>query len=325
MAGSIPITNTVTQGELPIATELQLTDTLLLYRATAPAEERDQEVSVDMVIQAAREGLAPIDSPSFNGTPEAPTPDPGTNNTQIATTEFVAAAVTEVSNSLTQVSNTLQAFGQVKLWKPTTAFFTERTVDDQITPPDILYHEGSLWVVISNFTSGNNFAEKVGGVLRLVRIKMDQDIDHLELTAGASAPLFLDQEIGSYIAIRDFEIPLQHTLPNDRLKPPAVLHRTLCNGNITEPNVVTIYKTKGVTGTMTAVGTISFNTVAVGAGMPGTLVFNDAEALVPSERLVFEKGDILVFKLTTKSVDLSWIRLNLLGDYVPYTSPYFDE
>jgi hypothetical protein len=36
---------------------------------------------------------APLNSPTFIGTPAAPTPSPGTNTTQLATTAFVAAAV----------------------------------------------------------------------------------------------------------------------------------------------------------------------------------------------------------------------------------------
>lgn len=39
-------------------------------------------------------GGAPLASPSFTGVPNAPTPAPGTSNTQIATTAFVQAAVT---------------------------------------------------------------------------------------------------------------------------------------------------------------------------------------------------------------------------------------
>jgi len=35
---------------------------------------------------------APLNSPAFTGTPTAPTPAPGTNTTQLATTAFVAAA-----------------------------------------------------------------------------------------------------------------------------------------------------------------------------------------------------------------------------------------
>jgi hypothetical protein len=40
--------------------------------------------------------LAPIDSPTFINTPTAPTPAPGTNNTRLATTGFVAAAIATI-------------------------------------------------------------------------------------------------------------------------------------------------------------------------------------------------------------------------------------
>jgi hypothetical protein len=41
-------------------------------------------------------GLAPLESPTFTGTPTAPTASPGTNTTQVATTAFVAAALQAV-------------------------------------------------------------------------------------------------------------------------------------------------------------------------------------------------------------------------------------
>lgn len=44
---------------------------------------------------------APLASPTFTGTPKAPTADAGTNTTQIATTEFVTTAVSGKQNTLT--------------------------------------------------------------------------------------------------------------------------------------------------------------------------------------------------------------------------------
>lgn len=41
--------------------------------------------------------LAQLESPSFTGTPAGPTPAPGTNTTQLATTAFVRAAITALS------------------------------------------------------------------------------------------------------------------------------------------------------------------------------------------------------------------------------------
>jgi hypothetical protein len=43
-------------------------------------------------------GAAPLDSPIFIGIPTAPTPSPGTNNNQIATTQFVNTALDTLEN-----------------------------------------------------------------------------------------------------------------------------------------------------------------------------------------------------------------------------------
>lgn len=49
--------------------------------------------STDYVILAQISGLAPLASPNFTGVPTAPTATPGTNSTQIATTQFVGTAL----------------------------------------------------------------------------------------------------------------------------------------------------------------------------------------------------------------------------------------
>lgn len=46
-------------------------------------------------------GKAPLDSPAFTGTPTAPTAPEGTNTTQVATTAFVATAVTNAVEDIT--------------------------------------------------------------------------------------------------------------------------------------------------------------------------------------------------------------------------------
>ena len=51
---------------------------------------------------------APLSSPSLVGTPLAPTATAGTNNTQIATTAFVAAAVSSLVNGAPDALNTLK-------------------------------------------------------------------------------------------------------------------------------------------------------------------------------------------------------------------------
>ena len=52
------------------------------------------------VINTALGSKAPLASPTFTGTPKAPTATAGTNNTQIASTAFVKAAVDAASKTL---------------------------------------------------------------------------------------------------------------------------------------------------------------------------------------------------------------------------------
>ena len=56
---------------------------------------------------------ANLDSPTFTGTPKAPTATAGTNNTQIATTAFVATAISGITPT--------NAFGNVKVGSTTIA------------------------------------------------------------------------------------------------------------------------------------------------------------------------------------------------------------
>ncbi|EAO1064536.1 hypothetical protein EXV08_20245 [Salmonella enterica] len=51
---------------------------------------------------------APLDSPHLSGTPTSPTPEPGTNNAQIANTAFVKAAITTLINGAPSTLDTLK-------------------------------------------------------------------------------------------------------------------------------------------------------------------------------------------------------------------------
>lgn len=56
----------------------------------------DADKPVSNAVQNALDEKAPLDSPELTGTPTAPTPSPGTNGQQIATTAFVASAVDDL-------------------------------------------------------------------------------------------------------------------------------------------------------------------------------------------------------------------------------------
>jgi hypothetical protein len=57
------------------------------------ASERTNWTRAKADIEALQNGYAPLNNPHFTGTPTAPTPPPGDNDTSIATTAFVTAAV----------------------------------------------------------------------------------------------------------------------------------------------------------------------------------------------------------------------------------------
>ena len=76
------------------------------------AEEKKKKLSLQKLGVALKEfytGLkkvfAPLASPAFTGTPTAPTASPGTNNTQIATTEYVDEAVKSGGQDLSDLFN----------------------------------------------------------------------------------------------------------------------------------------------------------------------------------------------------------------------------
>lgn len=55
---------------------------------------------------------APIESPSLTGTPTAPTAAQGTNNTQIATTAYVRAAISALVGSSPEALDTLNELAE---------------------------------------------------------------------------------------------------------------------------------------------------------------------------------------------------------------------
>lgn len=403
MAGSIPITNTVTQGELPLATLLDIADTLLLYRDSAlidkdlrvtlqlladfirmgmaqlespaltgnptaptlPDGDNTQNLATTAFVESAYQRLinllsnkvdvsaivdglasnaadaplsanqgrllseaislkADLDSPTFTGVPSGPTPAEGDNSTAFATTEFVQQVATLLQLANTALTQRLDIAGQIKHWRPNTTYYTNGNINDVPFPANIVFYNGSLYLVLQDFTSEVDFSEKSGATLVLSRLSMDTDPDVLELYAGAMAPLWLNQELGGYLALRNFDIYRQHVVPHIVNGTLMQIHMAMCNGSITDTNVVTLRRTNVLDGTIDNVATITFNTTAGPAGMPGTIVFNDAASPDPTNRITVKRGDALSFVLTTKSVDLAWVRINMVGNFISYLSPTLD-
>ncbi|MGD9766594.1 MAG: beta strand repeat-containing protein [Pseudolabrys sp.] len=78
-------------------------------------------------------GAAPLASPTFTGTPAAPTATAGTNTTQLATTAFVAAAVAAAGYS---PPTTAGAVGTYMFASGTTATFGATVAGSALTPCD---------------------------------------------------------------------------------------------------------------------------------------------------------------------------------------------
>ena len=81
----------------------------------------DVEVSTADITNKAN-----LASPTFTGTPAAPTASSGTNTTQIATTAFVTAAVPDISGkaNTSDIGTTIQAFDADTAKRDTTNTFT---------------------------------------------------------------------------------------------------------------------------------------------------------------------------------------------------------
>lgn len=67
----------------------------------------DANKPISTATQTALNAKAPLVSPSFTGTPAAPTPAAGTNSTQLATTAFVQAAIGALIDAAPGALNTL--------------------------------------------------------------------------------------------------------------------------------------------------------------------------------------------------------------------------
>jgi hypothetical protein len=74
-------------------------DSALSSTSTNPVQNK--------VINTALATKAPLASPTFTGTPAAPTPAAGTNTTQLATTAFVASAIATAVSSTFKPSGSL--------------------------------------------------------------------------------------------------------------------------------------------------------------------------------------------------------------------------
>lgn len=206
----------------------------------------------------------------------------------------------------------------IKPWEPSTDFFADETTG----VPSLVHHNGSLYLADPTCSTGGSFDERDG----LVRISLDTDLEYLEITADGSSPLTVGQIIGRYRGIRSFTIREHYTLPNENLDEPRVYNTAVCNGSITTPTVVTIERLESNAG-YTAVATITFTPNADPHFTEGVIVFNDAymgSAPDNTTGLYMPENSVLVMRVTTVGTGLEWITINLLGEFISYTDPYYN-
>ena len=207
----------------------------------------------------------------------------------------------------------------VKMWQPETDYFAG-TAD---TPNDLVLHNNSLYVVVQDFTSGGlgSFNERLG----LARVSLDTDLEYLEITADASAPLTAGQIIGRYRSIRRFTVRAEYTLPNSNLDEPRVYNTAVCNSSITTTTVVNIERL-AYNVAPEVVGTITFTPGLEPEFTPGVIVFNDSAMGEGNEATgtSIRADDLLVMRVTTVGTGLEWITINLLGEFISYTDPYYN-
>ena len=146
----------------------------LNYQLPYPLQTDGVDVASDMeslatAIDTTLLGKAPINSPTFTGTPSATTANPNTNTTQIATTQFVvnqASSVTPLMNSVAATGTSLKYSREDHVHPSDTATVIASrggTGQTSYAIGDVLYASGSVTLAkLSSVATGNSLIS--GGV-----------------------------------------------------------------------------------------------------------------------------------------------------------------
>lgn len=129
--------NTITNiGDSSIASGI---DAAKIGAGTVSNTEFGYLDGVTSAIQTQIAAKAPLASPTFTGTPAAPTATAGTNTTQLATTAFVTTAVAGVGNAITALTGDVTASGpgSVAATIANNAVTTAKILDANVTTAKI--------------------------------------------------------------------------------------------------------------------------------------------------------------------------------------------
>lgn len=294
-----------------------LEDTTLLLVSNPSTETDPGEYKTDIatLVTRAQAGMVPVLNGVLQGAPEAPTAGLGSANDQLANTEFVATAI-----AIDNISK-----GAIRLWEPDQEYRAAgtETINTVVYnyPADLVYHNGELFVTMVTHISEPAFTELMPDLtaVALNRIRLNDDPEHIEITASAVGPFVTNQELGGYIAIREMSVHLQQRLPNARIWSTETFHKAACNSGISGINIVTIKRYNA--DDITTVGTITFDPTGITAlAIPGVVELAGAATHIPLMR-----GDMLVFELSTRTVELDWVRINLLATTLGFDNTDFNR
>jgi hypothetical protein len=119
---------------------------------------------------------------------------------------------------------------------------------------------------------------------------------------------------------RSMIIRNEYLLPDPEGGQWADYRKAVCNGDITTTSVFNINRLGNAEGLET-VGTITFepnlaNPVLING------VFDITDSRGGGDFILMRRDEILIIEALTVGIDLAWVRLNILGEFVSYTSPY---
>ena len=91
-----------------ISTEYRANRAVGVEFSSALDSDEEYKAATPLAISTLNKLKAPVDSPEFIGIPKSPTPEQGTNSTQIANTAFVQAAITALIDGSPSALDTLK-------------------------------------------------------------------------------------------------------------------------------------------------------------------------------------------------------------------------
>lgn len=214
-----------------------------------------------------------------------------------------------------------RSIGQTVPWVPDLPVYGSETYRGIEYPANKITFEGSVFLANTTETSPT-FDERT---LNLSRFTMDTDPELLELTGSADAPMLVGKAVLRYKTIRPFFIPLQQSLPNERLSSDSEYNVAVCNGSITSELVLSIKRYWN--GGVTTIGTITFDplTPSSDTWVYGAFVFNDTSNGPSAATLLYCPADeMFVVEATTVPVDFEWVSVTLLGIFKKYVDPSYN-